>query len=97
MICFKINSTTLIIAALVKQSCDDYYLSGDRLSGVRLIDIDGNGPVAPLYVYCELGMLINGHKYGVTQVEHNLQPQTVIRGSDLKDMKKQLEYRCVYM
>ena len=78
---------------MLKQSCDDYYHSGDRSSGVHLIDVDEGGPLKPVYVYCDLGVVINGHKYGVTQIEHNLQPHTLIRGPDLKNMKKQLEYR----
>ena len=97
MYCYKVGFDTpyllnvigvyWIYAALLRRSCEEYFLSGNRTSGVHRVDLDGNGPIKPLHVYCQLGAIVDGRKYGMTQVEHNLRPQTKFRGN-LKDMRK---------
>ena len=81
--------------AILKESCEEYYLDGERTSGVQHIDLDGSGPFRPVYVYCNMGQLVDDHKYGITTIDHNLAPQTKVRGSRLVDMRKEPQYRWV--
>ncbi|KAK3599841.1 hypothetical protein CHS0354_022411 [Potamilus streckersoni] len=76
-----------------RQSCEDYFLAGVDQSGVRLIDLDGSGPIKPTYVECIMGYEYNEEKYGRTVVTHNLEPNTTVRGYMLQDMRKVIEYR----
>nr|XP_034312115.1 contactin-associated protein-like 5 isoform X6 [Crassostrea gigas] len=74
-------------------SCDSYYQSGWRRSGVYVIDVDGSGPVEPTYVSCQMGIGAEGDYYGQTVVEHNLRNLTQVRGITLPDMRIRLTYR----
>lgn len=84
---------TLYITARYHSSCDSYYQSGWRGSGVYVIDVDGSGPVEPTYVSCQMGIGTEGDYYGQTVVEHNLRNQTRVRGTTLPDMRIRLTYR----
>lgn len=69
-------------------------MAGETESGAWTIDLDGEGPVNPVQVNCLMGEMVNGQKYGVTQIDHNLRPKTVVRkGKDLVDLKKIIRYR----
>ena len=78
---------------MYKRSCEEYFQSGTTSSGVQRIDVDGSGPLAPVYVYCDMNEVKDGHKVGVTKVEHNLKPQTKVRGKNLLDHKRVMKYR----
>lgn len=58
-----------------------------------VIDVDGNGPMEPTYVSCQMGIGVEGDYYGQTVVEHNLRNQTQVRGTRLPDMRIRLTYR----
>nr|XP_022313523.1 contactin-associated protein-like 5 isoform X4 [Crassostrea virginica] len=75
------------------QSCDSYFQSGWRRSGVYVIDVDGSGPVEPTYVSCQMGISTEGDYYGQTVVEHNLHNLTKVRGTTLPDIRLRLTYR----
>lgn len=77
----------------LKQSCSDLYQSGVTHSGVFRLDLDGSGPLLPAYTYCDMGVEERNRAYGVTRVQHNLEPGTVIRDPSFDDMKKVLSYR----
>ncbi|XP_061182173.1 axotactin-like isoform X3 [Saccostrea echinata] len=79
--------------ARYRSSCDSYYQSGWRSSGVYVIDVDGSGPVEPTYVTCQMGISTDGDYYGQTVVEHNLSNQTIVRGTTLPDLMIRLTYR----
>ena len=91
------------LSGKLKQSCSDLYQSGVTHSGVFRLDMDGSGPLPPAYVQCHMGVRLGkgegvgkesvGRSYGVTRVEHNLLPGTIVRGPKLHDMKKVLKYR----
>ncbi|KAL5016977.1 hypothetical protein ScPMuIL_006566 [Solemya velum] len=76
-----------------RRTCDDYYQAGNTSSGVYQIDLDGSGPLPPNYVQCVMGVSRAGHKFGMTVVEHNLEPNTTIRGTGLVDLRKVISYR----
>lgn len=80
----------------LKQSCSALYQSGVTHSGVFRLDLDGPGPLSPVYVQCDMGVLAHTdatRRYGVTKVQHNLWPGTKVRARGMKDMKKVLKYR----
>lgn len=85
----------LVLTARYHQSCDSYFQSGWRRSGVYVIDVDGSGPVEPTYVSCQMGISTEGDYYGQTVVEHNLHNLTKVRGTTLPDIRLRLTYRLV--
>ena len=79
--------------AKYRQSCDSYYQAGYRQSGAYQIDLDGIGPIKPVYVWCVMDYKYQGELYGMTNIDHNLLPNTQIRGHGMYDMRKILSYR----
>ncbi|XP_048758506.1 axotactin-like isoform X3 [Ostrea edulis] len=76
-----------------RSTCDSYYQSGWRRSGVYIIDVDGSGPVEPTYINCQMGIKEDGDYYGQSVVEHNLNNHTQVRGTTLPDLMIRLTYR----
>lgn len=87
---YKINIT---ISAKLKRSCDEYYKSGMNENGVYAVDVDGSEPLNPGHVYCEMGVDKEGELVGVTRVDHNLHPGTLVRGGKMMDHRVLLQYR----
>ncbi|XP_074640154.1 axotactin-like [Tubulanus polymorphus] len=76
------------------KSCEEYYLSGMRTSSIRRIDLDGNGPLKPSYVQCEMGVTRGKFgSYAMTSVDHNLYKRTTVRSPKLPNIKKIIDYR----
>ncbi|KAG9510420.1 Contactin-associated protein-like 5, partial [Fragariocoptes setiger] len=78
--------------SVLKQSCEELHLSGQRTSATSsyVIDIDRNGPLRPVRVKC------NMHDDDTSQIEtivqHNLPAETVIRTSGLADYYINITY-----
>ncbi|OQV22912.1 putative Contactin-associated protein like 5-3 [Hypsibius exemplaris] len=72
-------------------TCTDLFLSGERRSGVHLIDMDGSGPMKPVHVYCNMSRAIPEPR-GVTTITHNFTP---IKLSDFKSggVRYEVRYR----
>ena len=83
----------MCMPAKYPSTCDDYYQAGRTQSGVYLIDVDGHGPLDPVYVECAMGSQRDGHLYGATIVEHNFLFNTHVRGRLLEDRRYTLVYR----
>ncbi|KAL4235944.1 hypothetical protein ACF0H5_004332 [Mactra antiquata] len=79
--------------AKYKHTCDEYYQSGVTESGVMLVDLDGSGPMDPVYVKCEMGHEVNFEYYGKTVIDHNLAPNSTVRQKLMRDLKKYISYR----
>lgn len=82
--------------AKYRRDCNDYYLAGERQSGVYRADLDGNGPLPPTYVNCEMsyvGGFGEGEIYGQTIVTHNLIPNTTVQSKNFPDLRVIIEYR----
>ncbi|XP_064626550.1 axotactin-like isoform X2 [Lineus longissimus] len=79
--------------AKYKRSCDEYYQAGDIMNGVHLIDVDGNGPLEPKYVMCQMGVDKFGTRTGLTSIEHNLGPRSKVRAAGMFNLKKVISYR----
>ncbi|ELT91728.1 hypothetical protein CAPTEDRAFT_224303 [Capitella teleta] len=77
----------------LKRSCNELYQSGVTRDGVFRLDLDGAGPLKSVFGYCDMGQEFNRRHYGVTRVQHNLEPGTVVRDPTFDDMKKVLTYR----
>ena len=87
------HPSALLFLAKYQSSCDSYYQAGARVSGVYIIDVDGPGAMEPTYVRCIMGYKEGDAMYGQTFVEHNLEDDTQIRGSNMVDMIKKIQYR----
>lgn len=76
--------------SIYKQSCQDYYLSGQRKSSHYLIDLDRNGPLKPIRVRCDMdssmGSMIE------TSLQHNLPPEYFVRRSPTTDLVLDVTY-----
>ena len=83
----------LLFLAKYQSSCDSYYQAGARVSGVYIIDVDGPGALEPTHARCIMGYKERGAMYGQTVVEHNLEDDTQIRGGNMMDMIKKIQYR----
>lgn len=82
-----------ISTAKYRTSCESYYQAGYRETGAYQIDLDGTGPQDPVYVWCVMGYLHGGEKYGMTKIDHNFVRDTKIRGKGMYDMRKLITYR----
>ncbi|XP_023930347.1 contactin-associated protein-like 4 isoform X2 [Lingula anatina] len=78
--------------AVYPSNCDEYYQRGDRISGVKQIDVDGTGSLSPSYVYCDMG----SSNTGETVVDHNWEEQ-VVRAPGLPHQKMTISYRTMDM
>ena len=58
-----------------------------------LIDLDGSGPDDPVLVQCEMGHEVDFELFGQTVIAHNFRPNTTVRGTMMRDMKKFIHYR----
>ncbi|XP_036355728.1 contactin-associated protein-like 4 [Octopus sinensis] len=80
-----------------RQNCNDYYLAGKRKSGVYPADLDGNGPLPPTYITCDMQSkkMVSEHEavYGVTMVTHNLNNNYTVQSEKLPDLKITISYR----
>ncbi|XP_038056828.1 neurexin-4-like [Patiria miniata] len=71
-----------------KESCAHQYHSGDQDSGVKMLDLDGQGPTSATYVNCSYG---SGS--AETTVEHNFAAKTVVRDIQLPSLDFNITYR----
>ncbi|XP_071807958.1 axotactin-like [Asterias amurensis] len=60
--------------SMYKRSCAEHYFSGDHESGVKMVDLDGQGPLSATYVNCSFS---SGSV--ITSVEHNFAAKTLVR------------------
>ena len=58
-----------------------------------LVDLDGSGPLDPVYVKCEMGYESRFEFYGRTIVDHNLVENTTVRGTMMRDLRKHVQYK----
>lgn len=84
-----INATMPPLAANLPKSCDELYESGEDRDGVFRIDPDGNGPVEPVLVKCEM----SDSDGAITYVDHNFVNGTYVRQADKKDTTYSVVYR----
>ena len=87
----------LYLAALLRKTCDEYFQAGESRSGVWQIDMDGPGPLPPKHVFCHMGVEIQGYSYGLTRIDNNLKPGTIVRDTGMQDIKKIISYRYATM
>ena len=74
-------------------TCDSYFQVGRNVSGVFVIDVDGSGPLNPVYVYCDMNQEHNNHRFGDTVIKHNFQPNTTIRQAGFANRRYHLTYQ----
>ncbi|XP_055356839.1 axotactin-like isoform X2 [Paramacrobiotus metropolitanus] len=72
------------------QTCADLYSAGERRSGVHIIDLDGSGPMKPVYVNCNMS---NQEQRGITSVGHNFRSGTEIRDGPSGGRQYNIQYR----
>ncbi|KAF8781481.1 G-protein coupled receptor GRL101 like protein [Argiope bruennichi] len=83
----KISQTVLILSLLYKaygaiqeRNCRDLWnYKNARQSGNYEIDVDGDGPLKPLWVYCDMGDGRDPHQV-LTVVHHDAEDQKDVRG-----------------
>lgn len=78
----------LIIAAKFQKSCDYYYQSGDKITGVKQIDVDGSGPLNASYVLCNM---TGSHAASV--IDNSFGDSIQVRAPNMKHMTYKIEYR----
>ncbi|XP_064606829.1 axotactin-like isoform X1 [Liolophura sinensis] len=77
------------------RTCDEYYQAGWRGSGVYRVDPDGNGPLSPVYVNCDMEHMVAQEGYGLTVIEHNLPKNFTAREIGEPGRKVKISYRGV--
>lgn len=77
------------LSANLPRSCDELYEQGEDRNGVFRIDPDGNGPLEPALVKCEM----TDNDGGITHVDHNFVNDTLVRQAQAKDTTYSIVYR----
>ncbi|XP_022097030.1 neurexin-1a-like isoform X2 [Acanthaster planci] len=74
--------------SMYKESCTHLYHSGDQDSGVKVLDLDGPGPLNATYVNCT-------YRSGKaeTTIEHNFAPRTLVRDVHLPSLEFNITYQ----
>ncbi|XP_041351941.1 contactin-associated protein-like 2 [Gigantopelta aegis] len=75
------------------RTCDSYFQVGRNVSGIFVIDVDGSGPLDPVYVYCNMTQEHNNHRFGDTVINHNFHPNTTIRQVGFANRRYHITYQ----
>lgn len=71
-----------------RRTCEELFLVGYRRPDDYMIDIDGNGPHPPAYVYCDMA-----NEMTTTSIVTNLPSELVVRKSGIQSFQMAVTYR----